>query len=89
MLSITDITRRFRVHDYVIDTWMQEGLIPQCVWSKGHRYWSSNEINALIAGCSIELPAEASSSIKRFSRRTAVLNVFSGVIAFVATHLTR
>ena len=53
MVSFTYITRRFRVHDYVIETWMEEGLIPQCVWRNGRRYWSSDEINALIAGCPV------------------------------------
>ena len=38
MVSFTYITRRFRVHDYVIETWMEEGLIPQCVWRNGRRY---------------------------------------------------
>jgi hypothetical protein len=89
MLSITDITRRFRVHDFVIETWMLEGLIPQCVWRNGYRYWSSDDINALIAGCPVTLPVQASSSIKKFQRRPAALNIVSSVIALFATLVTR
>ena len=89
MVSITDITRRFRVLDSAIETWMSEGLIPQCVWRNGHRYWSSDEINALIAGCPVTFPQEAASSIKKFSRRNAALNLLSTVVAFVGTLVTR
>ena len=89
MVSITDITRRFRVCDFVIETWMFEGLIPQCVWRNGHRYWSSDEINALIAGCPVTFSQEAGSSIKKFSRRNAALNLLSTVVAFVGTLVTR
>lgn len=89
MLSITDITRRFRVRDFVIETWMLEGLIPQCVWRNGHRYWSSDEINALIAGCPVIFRREAASSIKKFSRRPVALNVVSSVFSLVATLLGR
>jgi hypothetical protein len=89
MVSSKDMTRRFRVHDFVIETWMFEGLIPQCVWRNGRRYWSSDEINALIAGCPVTLPVQASSSIKKFQRRPAALNVVSSVIALFATLVTR
>ena len=89
MVSFTKITRRFRVHDYVIETWMEEGLIPQCVWRNGRRFWSSNEINALIAGCPVTFSMEAASSIKRFSRRPTVLNYVSSVVALVVTLVTR
>ena len=66
MVSFTYITRRFRVHDYVIETWMEEGLIPQCVWRNGRRYWNSDDINALIAGCPVTFPQQAASSIRKF-----------------------
>lgn len=89
MVSITDITRRFRVRDFVIETWMFEGLIPQCEWRNGHRYWSSDDINALIAGCPITFPLEAASSIKKFTRRPAALNAVSSVIALIATLVIR
>ena len=89
MVSFTDITRRFRVRDFVIDTWMEEGLIPQCVWCNGHRFWSSNDINALIAGCPVTFSHQAASSIKKFSRRPAALNFVSGFLALVATLVTR
>ena len=89
MVSITDITRRFRVHDFVIDTWMMEGLIPECVWRNGRRYWSSDDINALIAGCPIAAPMEAASSIKRFTRRSAALNLVSNLVAFFVTISSR
>lgn len=89
MVSITDITRRFRVRDFVIETWMLEGLIPQCVWRNGHRYWSSNDINALIAGCPVTLPQEAASSIKKFTRRPAGLGIVSNAVALLITLVTR
>jgi len=89
MVSITDITRRFRVCDFVIETWMFEGLIPQCVWRNGHRYWCSDEINALIAGCPVTFHQEAASSIKKFSRRPVLLNILSTMVAFVGTLVTR
>jgi hypothetical protein len=89
MVSSRDMTCRFRVRIHTIETWMDEGLIPQCVWRNGHRYWSSDEINALIAGCPVTLPVQASSSIKKFQRRPAALNVVSSVIALFATLVTR
>ena len=89
MVSITGITRRFRVRDFVIETWMLEGLIPQCIWRNGRRYWSSDALNDLIAGCPIAAPMEAASSIKKFSRRPAALNVVSSVFALVVTLLGR
>ena len=89
MISITGITRRFRVRDYVIETWMLDGLIPQCIWRNGRRYWSSDEINALIAGCPVTFPQEAASSIKKFSRRHTALNAVSSVIALVITLVGR
>ena len=89
MVSITDITRRFRVRDFVIETWMFEGLIPQCVWRNGHRFWSSDDINALIAGCPVTFHQEAASSIKKFSRRPAALNLLSSMVAFIGTLVTR
>ena len=84
-----DMTIRFRVRDFVIDAWVLEGVIPQCVWRNGHRYWSSNDINALIAGCPITLPQKAASSIRGFMRRPAALNVVSSVIALIATLVSR
>jgi len=89
MVSSRDMTCRFRVRIHTIETWMDEGLIPQCVWRNGHRYWSSDEINALIAGCTVTLPVQASSSIKKFQRRPAALNVVSSVIALFATLVSR
>lgn len=88
MVSITDVTRRFRIHDYVVETWMEEGILPGCVWRNGRRYWSSDDINALIAGCPIAFP-KAKSSIKKFSRRPGVANFLSGAVAFLATLVTR
>ena len=89
MLSFTDITRRFRVHDYVVDTWMLEGVIPRCAWRNGHRYWSSDEINTLIAGCPITIIVEAESSIKKFSRRSTAPNILSSVVALAITLFSR
>lgn len=89
MVSFTKLTRRFRVRDYVIETWMEEGLIPKCVWHNRRRYWSSDDINALIAGCPVNFPQQAASSIRKFSRRPAVLDYVSGVVALVLTLVTR
>lgn len=89
MVSAKDFTRRFRVHDYVVETWMEEGLIPQCVWRNGRRYWNSNDLNALIAGCPVSFSQEASSSIKKFSRRPPMQDLVSGVVALVITLATR
>jgi hypothetical protein len=88
-VSITAITRRFRVRDFVIETWMLEGLIPQCVWRNGRRYWNSDEINALIAGCPFSVPVEAASSIKKFSRRPTAQSVVSSVVALIITLVSR
>ena len=88
MVSFTELTRRFRVRDYVIATWMEEGLIPQCVWRNRRRYWSSDDINALIAGCPVTFPQEAASSIKKFSRRPAALDLLSSMVAFIGTLVT-
>ena len=89
MVSITDITRRFRVRDFVIETWMLDGLIPQCVWRNGHRYWSSNDINTLIKGCPVTVPQDAASSNQKFSRRSTVTTLIAGIVAFVATLMSR
>jgi hypothetical protein len=52
-LSITDLTRRFRVVDTDIETWSKEGFFPHPDWAKGRKHWDSNEINRLIKGCQI------------------------------------
>jgi hypothetical protein len=65
VVSIADIMRRFRIHDYVVDTWMLEVVIPRCVLRNGHRYWSGNELNALIGGCLVTFSQEAASSTKK------------------------
>lgn len=53
---MTDMTTRFRVHNYIIDTWMEEGTIPTCAWHNGRRFWNSDDINQLIKGDMIRLP---------------------------------
>ena len=83
-----DLTTRFRVRDYVIETWMQEGLIPQCVWFNGRRYWNSDDINTLITGCTVVVPAKAASSIQRFSRYPFVLVFASSTVALLVTLIT-
>jgi len=68
---------------------MIEGLIPQCVWHNGRRYWNADDINALIVGCPTTNSLDASSVIKKFSRRPAVLDLVFGVFAFVVIFVTR
>jgi hypothetical protein len=89
MVSITHLTRHFRVRDFVLETWMLEGTLPQCVWRNGRRYWSSDDINALIAGCPLTLPVQASSSIKKFQRRPTALDLISSAVALIITVATR
>lgn len=88
-ISMKAMACRFRVRDNVIEAWMFEGLIPQCTWRKGRRYWNSDEINALIAGCPVTFPVNATSSIKRFSRRSIAMNLLASMITFVAPLLGR
>jgi len=78
---MTEITRRFRVRDFVIDTWMLEGIIPECAWRNGRRYWSSNDINSLIAGCTIKLQSDPGNSIRPFARRISILEKLLKVIS--------
>ena len=89
MISTADIARRFRVRDSIIKSWIREGVIPQGIWSNGRRYWSSNDINALIAGCPVTLPHEAKSTIKEFTCRPYALSYASNNIAIVVTLVTR
>jgi hypothetical protein len=89
MVSITDMTRRFRVLDFVIDTWILEGLIPEPISLKGNRYWKSDEINSLIAGCPVTFPLEAASSIRKFSRQKSVTRILQDLIGYVANLVTR
>ena len=89
MISMREVTRRFRVHDYVVQTWIEEGLFPECTWFNRRRYWNSDDINTLIAGCPVNFAPVAASSIQRFYRHPYVLNLISGTIAFVATMITR
>jgi hypothetical protein len=89
MVSSKDMTRRFRVRIHAIERWMEEGLIPQCVWRNGYRYWSSDDINALITGCPVALPVQAASSIEKFTRRPAALDFISNAVALIITVATR
>ena len=43
MISITDITRGFKIFDRDIDTWVSEGWLPEYVWFNGRRYWDSDK----------------------------------------------
>ena len=89
MVSMRDMTTRFRVRDYVIETWMEEGVFPECTWFNRRRYWNSDDINALIAGCPVNFAPEVASSIKRFSRRPVALYLVSSTVALLATIITR
>ena len=84
-----DMTTRFRVYDERIRSWMDEGLIPACVWHNGYRYWKSDDINALIAGCPVNFAPAAASSIQKFSRRHFSLDLLPNAIAFAAAMITR
>jgi hypothetical protein len=55
-LSVTDLTRRFRILDNHLDAWVDEGILPAPIWINGRRRWSSNQINHLIKGCELTLP---------------------------------
>ena len=56
MLSITVITREYRMFDRDIDTWIKEGWFPAYEWHNGRRYWDSDKFNTFAAGNQISLP---------------------------------
>ena len=89
MISITTITREYRIFERDIDTWVDEGWFPKYEWHNGRRYWDSDVINAFVAGCPVNFAPTAASSIQRFFRRHFALNLVSSTIAFVATMITR
>lgn len=60
MISITDITRGYKIFDRDIDTWMSEGWFPRCVWINGRRYWESNSLNEFLSGSEVDLPRDSS-----------------------------
>jgi hypothetical protein len=53
LVSLTELTRRFRVLDTDLDTWRKEGILPEPLWINGRRYWKSDQLNQLIRGCVI------------------------------------
>ena len=53
LISLTELTRRFRVLDTDLDTWCKEGILPEPLWINGRRYWQSDQLNKLIRGCAI------------------------------------
>lgn len=55
LVTVTDLTRRFRVVDADLETWCREGILPAPIWLKGRRNWDSNQINRLINGCHIDV----------------------------------
>ena len=75
MVSITEITRRFRVNTDEIEKWMREGILPKCTWFNGNRYWSSNELNDLIAGCTFALKPTKTPAKKSAPSDTSRINI--------------
>jgi|LauGreDrversion4_2_1035121.scaffolds.fasta_scaffold13197_3 hypothetical protein len=57
MVSVTAMNTYFRVHNYIIKTWFEEGITTTCVWRNGRRFWSGDDINKLIEGGMIRLPS--------------------------------
>ena len=53
LVSLTELTRRFRVLDTDLETWRKEGILPEPLWINGRRYWQSDQLNKLIRGCAI------------------------------------
>lgn len=53
LVSLTELTRRFRVLGTDLDTWCKEGTLPEPLWINGRRYWQSDQLNQLIRGCVI------------------------------------
>jgi hypothetical protein len=56
LISITTITREYKIFDRDIDAWVAEGWFPAYVWKNGHRYWDSNKFNEFAAGSPLRLP---------------------------------
>lgn len=68
-IPIGQMTKRFRVVDTHLESWVEEGVLPAPVWMNGRRQWESNQINQLIAGCLVNLNPELTSNKRvRFSR---------------------
>lgn len=64
-VSITEVTRYFRVLNTDLETWCEEGVLPPPVWMNGRRYWSSNDLNDLIDGCAAKQRPKALAKIWR------------------------
>ena len=78
LISITELTRRFRVLDTDLDTWCKEGILPEPHWIKGRRYWQSDQINLLINGCVINTnPSQSTHSLpeKTFRAVVAIVSI--------------
>jgi hypothetical protein len=81
MLSITQITRAFRIYDYELEAWIKEGRFPAYEWRNGRRYWDSNKVNAFALGCNVH---KASNSRKKtVSTKTEVLPYACAVVALI------
>ena len=70
MISITDITRGFKIFDRDIDTWVSEGWFPEYVWFNGRRYWDSDKFLEFM-NCS-EIPQHRLSEDKNSSHIIAI-----------------
>ena len=79
LLTITDVTRRFRVNTFVVDTWVMEGLFPEFSCINGTRYWDSNEVNKLIPGSPVHFPKQQTISEKTENS----LLIYSSALAII------
>ena len=75
------MTKRFRVLDTHLETWVKEGVLPAPVWMNGRRHWESNQINQLIAGCLVNPnPVLASNKRVRFSRAVGSATLLTALV---------
>ena len=81
MLSITQITRAFRIYDYELEAWIKEGRFPAYEWRNGRRYWDSNKVNAFALACTIR--QQSTSNKKAESTTTEVLPYACAVAALI------
>ena len=75
------MTKRFRVLDTHLETWVKEGVIPAPIWMNGRKHWDSNQINELITGCLVNPnPVLASNKRVHFSRVVGSATLLTALI---------
>jgi hypothetical protein len=80
------MTKRFRVLDTHLETWVKEGVLPAPVWMNGRRHWESNQINQLIAGCLVNSnPVLGSNKRVRFSRAVGSATLLTALVIGLST----